>query len=61
LWLPKPAPYRVVAIDRDWVTDTHILYRPPDVVTIVLERELGYVRRSLPAPRPEYFAAQART
>ena len=36
-------PYRIVVVDRDRVTDTHVLHGPADVVHVALERELRRV------------------
>src|ERR1700712_5027666 len=41
--ISEGTPYRVVVIDRDGVTNPHVLDGPADVISVVLERELGRV------------------
>src|SRR5437763_11598440 len=36
-------PYRMVAIDRDRIIDSHVLRGPANVLDVLLERELGRV------------------
>jgi len=39
--VPEGTPYRVVVVNRDWVTDPHVLHGTTDVIGVFLERELG--------------------
>jgi hypothetical protein len=48
-------PYRVVVIDRDGVTNPHLLDGPADVISVVLERELGRVDADHHQPAADVF------
>src|SRR5262252_6743503 len=41
IFVAKPAPDRVIVINRDWISDAHVLCRPANVVYVLLEGELG--------------------
>src|SRR4051812_26578293 len=43
IFVVEGAPYRMVAIDRDRISHSHVLHRPADMVNVFLESKLGRV------------------
>src|SRR5437870_9366143 len=43
IFVVESTPYRIIAIDRDWIVDPHVLRCPANVIDVFLECELRRV------------------